>query len=77
MFFPGLIKISGGVNMAVKQIGISVGDIKSYQALSTDLEATYPTSEKCGEGSMMEVIDETTKTVTAYKVFNGTVWATI
>lgn len=54
--------------------GVVVSDaVKEYQALSTDLETSYP--RNCGAGSCMEIIDVATKKVVAYKVFNGSIWA--
>lgn len=60
----------------VKQIGeIDVNGIKNYQALSTDLEIDYPTTNDCASGSDMIIIDETTKKVVGFKLFNGKIWA--
>jgi hypothetical protein len=64
--------------MAVKQIGITTGgNIKKYQALTTDAANTYPAATDCGAGSTMRLIDATAHEITGYKEFDGTTWNTL
>ncbi|HEY5576200.1 MAG TPA: hypothetical protein VIK34_05725 [Clostridiaceae bacterium] len=64
--------------MAVKQIGITTGgNLKKYQALTTDASNTYPTIADCGAGSTMRIIDATLHEITSYKEFDGTTWNTL
>ena len=59
--------------MAIKQVGITAfNNIKSFQCLTTDLKATWPTD--CGAGSGMTVLDSATKEVDHFEYFDGTDW---
>ena len=61
----------------VRQIGISVGDIKKYQCATTDDISDYPTADMCGAGSEMIIIDDTVHEITDILYFDGTHWNTI
>lgn len=64
--------------MAVIQVGITIGgNIKEYQALTTDLATTYPTSTDCGTGSTITLINPTSHVVTGGLYFDGTNWDTV
>ena len=59
--------------MAIKQVGTTKnGGVKSYQCLTTDLKATWPTN--CLAGSSMTVLNASTKVVDRFEYFDGTDW---
>jgi hypothetical protein len=69
------LQYKGGIIMAVKQISVTTGgNVKKYQALTTDAVETYPTIADCGLGSTMRIIDPTIHEVVGYKEFDGTNW---
>lgn len=73
-----IFRYKDGDNMAVKGIKvIRSGGINLYQCSSTDDESTYPTANECKAGSIMNVINESSKTVSDKLYFDGNVWASI
>lgn len=63
--------------MAIVRVSKNNYGVCEYQCVTTDLEANYPTKSDCEAGSIMEVINITTKKVEKYLVFNGQIWAQV
>lgn len=64
--------MKGGIIMAIKQIGITVGgNIKRYIADEGDV---LPTTDDCGPGSTVLITNPNTHILTLVKIFDGTNW---
>lgn len=60
------------------RIGVTErGNIKQFQAYTTDSESTYPTANECGPGSTMIIIDKSQHIIAGSKYFDGTDWNTV
>lgn len=62
--------------MARKEYAYS-SDIRHYYFNIADNTNTYPTSDECGAGSTITLIDATNHVVSGYLEFDGTNWNTL